>query len=106
MQDVLSYLEKNQRGVLKNTAPPPSRDMVKDFQVVIKVASFLRNPVSNENLTKISLKWTKFYENEVENFIENKSKFAKILKENERISFVHFCEFRSTKISIETLPDI
>ena len=31
--------------------------------------------------------------NEVENFVENASKFAKILNENERISFIHFTNF-------------
>ena len=41
----------------------------------------------------------KFRENEV----ENASKFAKILNENEEISFIHFREFHSTKISMETL---
>ena len=51
------------------------------------------------NRTKIE---RKFRENEVENFVENTSKFAKILNEDERISFVHFREIRSTKIWIET----
>ena len=45
----------------------------------------------------------KFRENEVKNFIENTSKFAKIFNENERILFVYFREFRSRKISMETL---
>ncbi len=42
-------------------------------------------------------------ENEVENVVKNTSKLEKILNENERILFVHFREFRSTKISMETL---
>ena len=35
-------------------------------------------------------------ENEVENYIEIRENF-------ERISFVHFCEFRAMEISMETL---
>ena len=31
-----------------------------------------------------------FRENEIENFVESTSKFAKVLNENERISFIHF----------------
>ncbi len=45
----------------------------------------------------------KLLENEIENFLENTSKFAKILDENERILLVHFCKFRSKKRSMETL---
>ena len=44
-----------------------------------------------------------FRENEVKNFVKSTSKFVKILNETERISFVHFREFPSTKISLETL---
>ena len=45
----------------------------------------------------------KFLERKVENFVENTSKSAKMLNENERISFVQFREFGSTKISMEIL---
>ena len=38
-----------------------------------------------------------------ENEVENTPTLAKILNENERISFVHFREFRSTKILMETV---
>ena len=48
------------------------------------------------NRTKIE---RKFRDNEV----EHTTKFAKISNENERISFVHFREFRLKKISMETL---
>ena len=51
--------------------------------------------ISYENFAKIK----NFRKNEV----ENTSNFAKILKQNERILFVNFREFRSTKISMETL---
>ena len=37
----------------------------------------------------------KLNENEVANFVENTSKFAKILNENERILSVHFREFEN-----------
>ena len=41
MQAVFKLFKKKTVGVWKH--PPPSRDRVKDFQVVIKVSSFLRN---------------------------------------------------------------
>ena len=47
----------------------------------------------NENLAKMK----NFLENEVENFEENFPKLTKILNEKERMLFVHFCQFRSTK---------
>ena len=47
----------------------------------------------NENLAKMK----NFLENEVENFEENIPKLTKILNEKERMLFVHFCQFRSTK---------
>ena len=47
----------------------------------------------NENFAKMDY----FPENEVKTFCRNTSKFANILNENERISFVYFREFRSTK---------
>ena len=53
----------------------------------------------NENFTKMK----NFREIEVENSVKNTSKIAKILNENEGISFIHFCEFNSRKISVETL---
>ena len=44
-----------------------------------------------------------FRENEVKNLVVSTSKCAIILNETERISFVNFHEFRSTKISLEIL---
>ena len=38
-----------------------------------------------------------------QNFCKSTSKFANILNEICLVSFVHFCEFCSTKISLETL---
>ena len=40
---------------------------------------------------------------EVENFVEITSKFAKVLNEFRSVSFVHYREFRLTKISLEIL---
>ena len=62
-----------------------------------KISIFIEQKL-NENFAKMK----SFRENAVENFVENTSKFAKILNEDERISFVHFREIRSTKIWIET----
>ena len=44
-----------------------------------------------------------FRENKVENFVERTLRFLKILNKICSVSFVHFREFRSTKISLETL---
>ena len=52
----------------------------------------------NENFTKMKF----FCENEIEKFGKNTSKFVKILNEIERISFLQFREFNSTKIWMET----
>ena len=40
---------------------------------------------------------------EVEDFVEITSKFAKVLNEFRSVSFVHYREFRLTKISLEIL---
>ena len=52
---------------------------------------------------KISENGRNFREYEFEHSVKSTSKFAKIFNENERISFVHFSEFCSWKILIETL---
>ena len=58
--------------------------------------------LSNENSTKISRKWTKFSQ-WGQKF---RRKYIEICDNFERISYVHFREFRSTKISMETISGI
>ena len=80
---------------------------LKGFQIFVQSLSRKFPSYFFSQKYNLDAKWRdlikrKFNKNFRENEVENASKFATILNENERILFVNFCEFRSKKISMVT----
>ena len=85
MQDVLSYLEKKHRGGgggKSKCRKSLINNLFYQFLYICILKSIFIEQKLNENFAKMD-------------------KIVKIFNENERILFIHFCEFRATKISMD-----